>query len=136
MQIRCSESELAHLHVRASEISSPLHFLKKLVGDGVAGLPVAGKQVKGLAFPAPVLHDLRGKFNEIPSDIRAAKTAHFDLAEGVVQKMAEFVEDCLDLAVSQQGRSVPQRGCQVPANGANVRKGGARNKPVHPRAAT
>ena len=89
---------LAARKVRARSI-----LLEKVLGDGFAGFVVAGEEVEGFAFPAPVLHDLGGEFDEVPGDVGAGEDFTSTRLRTVVEEVAELVEDGFDFAVSEQG---------------------------------
>ena len=109
-------------------------------GRRLAGLVVAREEVEGFALPAPVLHDLRGDLDPVPGDVDAAARGDLDARGGVVEEVAELVEEGADLAVGQQrGAGGGGRG-EVAADegevGAEAAVGGgaAGDQAVHPRA--
>src|SRR4051812_28157247 len=108
-QIDEAESKLPHLRVRGAKSFRALHFLEEIVGNRLSRLIMPREHVERLAFPAPVFHDLRRKFDEIPSDARPRETANLHAAEQVMQQVAEFVEDRLDLAMRKQRRRAVHR---------------------------
>src|SRR5580693_3550982 len=105
-QIDEPEAKLAHLGVRGAEIARVAHLVEQIAWDGLAGLVMAREKIQRLALPAPILHDLRGKLDEIPGDVRTRQAAYFHLAEAVVQQVSELVKNGLDFAVRQQGWTI------------------------------
>ena len=120
-QIHQSESELAHLGVGGAEIARVAHLLQKLGRDRRAGLVVPRKQIQRLAFPGPVLHDLRRQLHEIPRHVHAGEAAQLHAAQTMVQQMAELVKNGLDLAMRQQRRAILAGRRQVAADQAQMR---------------
>ncbi len=88
------------------------------------------KQIERLAFPAPVLHDLAGQFDEVPRHGGAGQALHFHAAQHMMQQMAELMEDGFHFAMRQQRRLVADRRRQVAADTADV---GLRLPAVYPR---
>ena len=106
-------------------------------------MPVVSKQIQRLAFPAPVLHDLRGQLDEIPRHAGACQAAHFHAAEQVMQQVSKLVENGLGFAMRQEcglaidGRSkVAADQAQVWAPFRGILGGGvAGEQRIHPCAA-
>ena len=61
---------------------------------------------RGLLFPSPILHDLRGEFDEIPRDVDARHWSDRDGGGQVMKEMSELVEYGLHLPVGQEGRDI------------------------------
>ncbi len=74
----------------------------QLIGDACASLVVRGEQVQRFALPAEVLHELGRQFHRIPGNtIDAGDGAIVDPRQHVVQAVAEFVEQGLDLIMRE-----------------------------------
>src|SRR5579864_3233887 len=112
-EVHETKSQLAHLRVGRTEVARTHHLLEQILRDALASLVMARKQIQRVALPAPILHDLRGKLDKIPGDVRSSKAADFDAAQAVMQQMSEFVKNSLDFAVGQQGRFAVDRRRQV-----------------------
>ncbi len=104
------EFQLAHhLHGRL-EMARGNELVEQRLGQRLARLVVAGEQVDGLFFPAPVLHELAGQFHRVPfhavdpGDVRIVHPG-----EHVVQAVAELVEQGDHLVMGEQGRLVAHR---------------------------
>ena len=79
-------------------------FGYEAVGDGLAGLVVAGVFLHHLRVAAPVLHHLAGHLDEVAGHVGAAQRTVVALAQYAVQAVAELVEECLALVeVEQRG---------------------------------
>ena len=81
---------------------------------------MAGEEVDDGAFPGEVLHDLAGKFNEVPGDADAGEGGNGGTAEGEVEQVAEFVEQGDDLAMVEQGGFAVERGGDVAGDEAEM----------------
>src|SRR3954451_18057307 len=68
LEVGNTEPKLTHLNVGSPIGARALHFPEELFGNGLARFVMASEHVKSFAFPAPVLHDLAGKFDEVPCD--------------------------------------------------------------------
>jgi hypothetical protein len=119
-QVHEAEAQLPHLRVGAAEIARAHHLLEQIVGDRLAGLVVAREQVQRLALPAPVLHDLRGQFHEIPGHAGARQAADLHAAQQVMQQVPELVEDGGHFACvsSAGGPPAAASGCRRSGPGA------------------
>ena len=108
------ERELPHLPPTPHERACAQEPLKEVFGQRLTGLIVPGEERKGLLFPSPILHDLRGEFDEIPRDVDARHGSDRDGGGQVMKEMSELVEYGLHLGVSQEGTS-PLGGDKFPA---------------------
>ena len=120
-QVDYPKPELPHLRVGAPECPCALHLLEQFVGNCFACFVVPREQVQGFAFHAPVLHDLRRQFDEIPGHVGAAESPHRHAAQCVVKQMTEFVEDRFHFAMRQQRRRVADGRSQIAADQSKVR---------------
>ena len=132
-----AKAQLAHLNICTAECFCALHLLKQVFRDWLSGLVVAGEQVERFALPAPVLHDLRREFHEIPRNVGSSKATNLHAAQAVMQQMAELMEDRLHFAVRQERGVIFDRRGKVSADQTEVRfkaiRGGAPGeKRVHP----
>ena len=112
----CRICALAARKLRALRI-----FSQKLGRDGRAGLIVPRKQIQRIAFPGPVLHDLRRQLHEIPGHVHSGKSAQFHAGQTMVQQMAELVKNGLHLTMRQQGWTILAGRREVAADQAQMR---------------
>lgn len=119
-EVHFGDGELAHGVYGTQVGAGGEHFFEKVVGYGGVGLVVPGEEVEALAFPAPVFEDLGGELNEVPGDLNAVEGFDFDIAEDVVEEVAEFVEDGFDFVVSEEGGLILGGAGEVAADEAEV----------------
>ena len=115
-------------------------FWKKLLREAFARLEVAGEEVKRLALPAPVLHDLRGQLDPVAGHVGPGPLAHLDARQEVMEEVAELVKGRLDLAVREERGPTFLRRREVADHEPQVRRElvltrAARDEVVHPGAA-
>ena len=98
-----------------------------------------GEEIEARALPRPVLHDLRGEFDEVPRDIYAIERLDFHFAKEVMEQVPKLVKDRLHLAMLEQRRLALARRCHVAAHQSQMRRPrticarSARDQIVHPR---
>lgn len=119
-QVHLAEAELAHIGAGFHVVARRDHLFEEVLRDGFVRLVVAGKAVEALPLPAPILHDLGGQLDEVPGHVDAVERLHFDLAAEVVEEVSEFVENRLDLAVSQEGGLPADGGREVATDESEV----------------
>ena len=113
-EIEQCELELAHHLHRRLEILRRDHALVQIIRNLLAGLVVPGNHLQRFPFPAPVLKELAGQFDGIPGNtVDAGHTWIVDAGQHVMQAVAEFMEQGLDLVVGQQCRLVTDRRREV-----------------------
>ena len=85
-----------------AEIARRQQLVQQRLGDGLAGLVMAGKAGQDFRFFQPVLEQLRRQLDKIARHIGARQAREAHLAEQPVQGMAEFVEHRHRLVEGQQ----------------------------------
>ena len=68
-----AEAELTDAGIATMEVTACPYALDELVGKRLACLEVEGEGVQEVRLYGKVLHDLRGQFHEVATDIRAAQ---------------------------------------------------------------
>ena len=109
-QIREGEMHLAQGCESGVERAAEQQFLVLLLRQWFAGLPVPGHAHQGGAIQAPVLHELARQFDGIPLDVVDASGLRLlHGGEHVLESMAEFVEEGLDLFETHQAWGLAHR---------------------------
>ena len=102
-------------HLQAGlEVPRVLHALEQIGAEGLAGLVVAADDIQGLAFPAPVFHELARQLDRVPGDAvdpGDARVVH--PRQEMVEAVPELVEQGDDLAVRQERGLFADRGCEI-----------------------
>jgi hypothetical protein len=70
-EVELAEGELAHHGAGRAEVPGCDEFFEETTWNWIAGFEMASEEVQAFAFPAEVLHDLGGKFDEVPIDADA-----------------------------------------------------------------
>src|SRR5581483_2094297 len=93
----------------------------QVLRNGLAGLIVPCDEVQGFTLPAPVLHNLRWQFHEVPRYVRAALASHFGLAQPAMQQVSELVKDGLYFTMGQKSWRLANWRGQVPTDRPGMR---------------
>ena len=79
-----------------------LQLLHHVGGDDLAGLPVAGIELKHVGVEGPVLVDLAGELDKVAVDVGAGLAFVAGARQHAVQAVAKLVEHCLHLVDGEQ----------------------------------
>ena len=121
LQVEVREGELPHLQPSTHEAPRGEKAFQQFVREGFARLMVAREEVESFTFPAPVLHDLRRDLDPVPRDVHAAARGDLHPGAGVVQQVAEFMEEGADFTMREQGRTGSGGRVEVAADEGQMR---------------
>ena len=138
-EVELAEGELAHHGAGGAEVPGGDEFFEQTTWNRIAGFEMAGEEVQAFAFPAEVLHDLGGKFDEVPIDADAVERWDFDVAAELMEQVAEFMKHGADFIMGEEGGFAIERRSHVAADEAEVEaailaigRGKAHFEIVHP----
>ena len=107
------EAHLPHAAVGGIVVAALHYAVDEFIWQWLARLIMEGEGAQEFLFHGVVFHKLRGQLHEVPSHVGSAQALKAGIGEHAVQRVSEFVQECLNLAQGEQCRFLVGGFCEV-----------------------